>query len=341
MLRCTFVSRVHLFSALVPHANVIGTELTATEVSTALSALDERRTQFPTGDLRHAIEAMSTLESMQLRRAAVNAFSDCVDNLRAELNKKSLYDAQTRLQIHEAIMAAGFYQRTLGSTHLPSDGPRFALNHYNYDIRRDTEITKRVWETLLPTQESTPESDALLQDIFLMERHLSGPYRLAPVAGRRWLVLGEALSELKTEEDVQRVLSIPIIKAVGNFVTTKTDDDALWQRLSITTGPEKVESFLEMAGLHKNFTSADRTYGIRVEKPRPELTYWENMRERMLRVWVIVFSVWVMFWLVDEEIITLLALLFMKHQHTKVLEKEAERTGGKVYIARSTGGIGN
>ncbi|EPY26071.1 hypothetical protein AGDE_11555 [Angomonas deanei] len=234
-------------------------------------------------------------------------------------------------------MVLGFYERGLNSNELQGESVRFVLNHYGFDVRRDTTITKKIHESLLEEQTTTKQSEELLTYLLRLERHLSGKYRFAPVGGRRWFTLGLALSELSSEKEMQRVLDLPVVKQHGNFEVELDEKDPLWKNYVVKPKVENFVSFVESAKLTDTIRDADLIYNLRVQKPPRKLEYWEEMKEKLLQAWVIVFAVWISFWAVDEELITLFALIFLKHRQTKILEEEAEKTGGKVYIASSSG----
>ena len=60
-------------------------------------------------------------------------------------------------------MAAGFYQRAANPNVLHGEGTRFAVNHYNFDVRRDTQITKCAHDSLLESRVASPDSEKLLK----------------------------------------------------------------------------------------------------------------------------------------------------------------------------------
>ncbi|EPY36711.1 hypothetical protein STCU_00445 [Strigomonas culicis] len=339
MLRRTVLRRVEFFSTLVPNAVVTAPAfLTEPELSAAKAAIQERQAIFRGIDLAAPFEVLTNVDSMPKRNKAQKDFEHLVDELRGVMYKPSCVDPSHRLQLHEAIMAAGFYARSINTNELHGESIRFVVNHFNFDVRRDTLITKKVHESLLEEVTTTKESEELLSQLLQLERHLSGHYRFHPTGGRRWFTLGLALSELGTEAEVDRVLNLPIVKEHGNFAKSEvTDKDPLWKTVVVTPQKESFTTFLESAGLDKGVRADDLAYNLRVEKPAKPLEYWERVREMLLRYWVIWFSLWAMFFMVDEEIITLVALIVLKHRQTKILEEEAERTGGKVYIACASG----
>ncbi|KPA86528.1 putative mitochondrial hypothetical protein [Leptomonas pyrrhocoris] len=338
MLRRTLLSRVHLFTALVPQVKVQGPHfLTADEVTAAAAALEERKAYLNVPQLTQGIESLSNIGTAHEQRDAIGKFAKSVDELRAQLYRKDSIDPRRRLEIHEAIMAAGFYERVISVTQLEGEGIRYVLNHYNFDVRRDTTITSKVHETLLEEKTTTAESDQLLRELLLLERRLTGEYRFSQSGGRRWFALGLPLSEITTETEAQRLMNLDVIKSDGNLTMAEVDSSKMWKTVTIKPNGESHTTFAEAAGIFKDGRAADVVFELRVQKPIPPLDYWERLRETLLHYWVLWFALWVSFFMVDEEIITLVALIFLKHKQTQILEEEAEKSGGKVYVASATG----
>jgi phosphoribosyl-dephospho-CoA transferase len=338
MLRRTLVSRVHLFTALVPKVKVQGPNfLSADEVTTAMAALEERKAILDVPLLAQCMESLGGIKTAREQRDTIAKFAKCVDELRAQLYNKSNTDPRRRLEIHEALMAAGFYERVINVTQLDGEGIRYVLNHYNFDVRRDMQITSKVHETLLEEKTTTAESDQLLRDLLLLERRLTGEFRFSQSGGRRWFTLGMPLSEIKTEKEVRRLMDLEVIKSDGNMTMSEVDSSKLWKTVTIKPNPETDTTFAEAAGIFRDARTVNMVFELRVQKPTPPLDYWERVREVLLHYWVLWFALWVSFFMVDEEIITLVALIFLKHKQTKILEEEAEKSGGKVYVASATG----
>ncbi|KPI86502.1 hypothetical protein ABL78_4442 [Leptomonas seymouri] len=338
MLRRTLLSRVHLFTALVPHVKVQAPHfLTEEEVATAKAALEERKAYLDLPQLTQCIASLGNIGTAHEQRDTIGKLSKCVDELRAQLYRKDVTEPRHRLEIHEAIMAAGFYERVISVTQLDGEGIRYVMNHYNFDVRRDIQITSKVHETLLEEKTTTKESDQLLRDLLQLERCLAGEYRFSQSGGRRWFTLGMPLSEIKTEEEVLRLMSLNVIKSDGNLAMTEVDSSKMWKTVIIKPNAENYTTFAEAAGLFKDGRSVDMAFELRVQKPTPPLDFWERLRETLLHYWVLWFALWVSFFMVDEEIITIVALIFLKHKQTKILEEEAEKSGGKVYVASATG----
>lgn len=338
MLRCTLLSRVHLFTALVPRVKTQGPHfLTEEEMAAAKKALEEHKASLDLPQLTQCIESLGDIGTAHQQRDTISKFGKCVDELRAQLYRKDNNDPRHRLELHEAIMAAGFYERVINVTQLEGEGIRYVLNHYNFDVRRDTHITSKVHETLLADKTTTPESNQLLRDLLLLERRLTGEYRFSQSGGRRWFTLGMPLSEIKTEEEVNRLMDLEVIKSDGNFTVGEIDSSKLWKTVTIKPNAETTTTFAEVAGIYKDARAVDTVFELRVQKPTPPLDFWERLRETLLHYWVLWFALWATFFMVDEEIITLAALIFLKHKQTQILEEEAEKSGGKVYVASATG----
>ncbi|GET92952.1 hypothetical protein, conserved [Leishmania tarentolae] len=338
MLRRTCLARVHLFSALVPQVKVQGPHfLSAEGVVTAKLALEERKSYMDYPDLVECIDALGNIDSARKQSAVTKKLSTCVDALRAQLYRKESNDPRRRLELHEAVMAAGFYERVISVTQLEGEGIRYVMNHFNFDVRRDTVITQKVHETLSEEKTTTPESEQLLRDLLLLERRLTGKYRFSQLGGRRWFALGMPLSEIKTEREVHRLLDIDVIKSDGNFTLSEVDSEKLWKTITIRPNEEQYVTFAEAGNIFKDSRENGTTFELRVQKPQAPPDFWERFRETLLRYWVLWFAAWVTFFMVDEEIITLVALIFMKHWQTRILEEEAQKTGGKVYIASAVG----
>lgn len=340
MLKRSLIRPVHLFSALVPtvYLEKESSAFNSEKLAAAQAALDERKHLFSAIDLGTPLKAISRPLSIHEKRITTAQFSSCVDGLRSMLYQKSCDKALDRLQIHEAIMAAGFYERVVSPTQLTGENLRFVLNHYNFDVRRDMIITQLIHQSLLDIKEIDKDSEKLLRDILFLERRLYGKFRFSPTAGRRWLVLGLRLSDINTEEEFNRIANLPAVKEDGNFVVSEIDNEKLWKTIKLAPGEENFHCFAEVSGVYKNVNvEKDLQLELRVQKPIPPMAFWDRVKDKLLRYWVIWFSLWVMFFMVDEEIITLVALFVLKWKQTAILEEEAKRTGGKVYIASSTG----
>lgn len=337
MFRRTVLRQVHLFSALLPTNLVKGPALISPEHMPVIdAALKEAEPLIgKTDKLQQALVLCQDVSATRARHVQ-DQLEEAVVQLRAELYKKDVADPFRRLQIHEAIMAAGFYQRAANPNVLHGEGTRFVLNHFNFDVRRDTSITKTVHDAVLSTASSPAAAEKLLADLLLLERKLFGQHRLTPTGGRRWLCLGVPLEDIKTEDEVNRLLALPAIQKEGNFSLQRIDNEkGLWFNLEIE--PKEEPCFLTARDLQSS-RPADRKFVLTINKPIPPLTFWENVREKALRLWVIWLSLWLMFFMVDEEIIAFTSLIVLKWKQTRNLEKLAAETGEKVYVARSTAG---
>ncbi|KEG13668.1 hypothetical protein DQ04_00861100 [Trypanosoma grayi] len=236
------------------------------------------------------------------------------------------------------IITTLMYAAILAKTSvLKGESTRFVLHHYNFDVRRDTVITRTVHKTLLENLTSTPESDKLLSDLLLLERRLFGRLRFAPTAGRQWFVLGLPFEDIKSEKDIYRVLGIPVVKTSGNFELREDATEKMWKKIIVSPKSEAANSFAEEGGFTPHHAERELCLERRVQKPAPPMEFWDRVKDTLLRYWVIWFSLWIMFFMVDEEIITIVALILLKWRQTQILEEEAEKTGGKVYIASSSG----
>ncbi|RNF25904.1 uncharacterized protein Tco025E_01908 [Trypanosoma conorhini] len=338
MLHRTSLRHVHLFTALVPVNSVKAPRLISGEqLETAKKAVVEAEPLLGKAPLGAAFDLMADLSNFHKQRELDRVLEECITFYRSELYKPPVTDPFQRLQLHEAIMAAGFYQRSAKKSFLKGESTRFVLNHYNFDLRRDNSITRTVHKTLQEGRTSTTESDKLLGDLLLLERRLFGRMRFAPTAGRQWFVLGLPLEDIKTEADVHRVLNIPVVKQHGNFETKEEDLGKLWKKIIVFPNTEPTSSFYEDGGIETQVAEKDLRLECRIQKPAPPLEFWDRVKDTLLRYWVIWFSLWIMFFMVDEEIITVVALIFLKWRQTQILEEEAEKTGGKVYIASASG----
>lgn len=341
MLRRTIVWNVHLFTTLLPTNLVKAPQLiTSDHLAQIKNALKES-SPFVNATTNAAVtKALTMCTDVTVAKvgAVTSAFDDAVLQLRGELNAKRpgalSDDPYRRLQIHECIMAAGFYQRAASPNVLHGEGTRFITHHFNFDVRRDTVLTKAVHASLLESRVSTPESDKLLSDLLLLERKVFGKYRFVSTSGRRWLCLGVELEEITSEKELERLLALPSIKNDGNLSLKKIDDDKeLWYSLDVEPADEPC--FITARDLHSSYTSSDVVWTLRVNKPPIPLTFWERVRERLLRYWVIWFSMWMMFFMVDEEIIALVSLIILKWKQMRNLQREADKTGDKIYIAQA------
>jgi len=242
-------------------------------------------------------------------------------------------------------MAAGFYCRACEIYGDRLEPVRFVVNHYNYDVRRDRPITNLVHQTLLEHLPSTKESDEMLGDILLMERRLFGTKRLQPITGDQWLCLGCPLKDLKEEKELVRIMNLPTVKEFGNLEVSWLDKEGRWKEATLrclpepegTPAPLSLEvdvAPITASGLAWSTAKPVATipdWRLRALKPAPPLTWREYTRERLLQLWVYFFSFWAIFFMVDEEVITLIGLIWGKYHHSKIMAAEAERLGTRPY----------
>lgn len=344
MFRRSIVRNVHLFTTLLPTNLVKAPTLIDTDhlgrIHTALSESKCFLGARTDSTFRKALDLCKDVTVSRLSNVQ-NAFDDALLELRAELNKATADtkdDPFRRLQVHECIMAAGFYQRAANPNVLHGEGTRFTLHHFNFDMRRDAVLTSSVHDSVLESRKSTEASEKLLLDLFLLERKLFGKYRFVATGGRRWLCLGVSLDEVTSEAELNRLLELPVVKQHGNFVSHKVDKEKeLWYNVHVE--PKDEPCFITARDLQSShYKSADCVWSLRVNKPPAPLTFWERVKERLLRYWVIWLSCWLIFFMVDEEILALGSLIILKWKATRNMKREAELAGeSKIYIARSRG----
>lgn len=342
MFRRSIVRNVHLFTALLPTNLVKGPLLVNKEHYTKIDAALTEAKCFVTPHtgvkLRKAFALCEDVTKSRLTNVQ-QAFDDVLLDLRGELNKVpaglTKDDPLRRLQVHECIMAAGFYQRAANPNVLHGEGTRFTLHHFNFDMRRDSVLTSAVHDSVLTERTSTALSEKLLTDLFLLERKLFGKYRFVSTGGRRWLCLGVSLDEVTAEKELFRLLELPCVKENGNFSHKKVDNEKeLWYNVEVV--PQDEPCFLTARDLQSK--DADCVWSLRVNKPIPPLTFWERVKEKLLKLWVIWLTGWLIFFMVDEEIIALGSLIILKWKATRNMKREAEAAGeSKIYVARSRG----
>lgn len=337
MLQRTVFRPVHLFNSLLPTNMVKAPALVTDERLTVMRAALDEASPF----LSKSVSVLPALELCKdvtgaNHRKIVSLFDEYITSLRSELANRNVTDPFHRMQLHEAIMAAGFYQRAANPNVLHGEGTRFVLNHFNFDVRRDTAITTAVHGSLLTNRSATPQSEKLLSDLLQLERRLFGHYRFAPTGGKRWFCLGVCFDDVKTEEEVVRLLDLAPVKKDGNIgMSIEDNEKELWKTVSVSPKKEETLSFLEARDLHKTLRDVDVSVQLRINKPPKPLDFWERLREKLLRYWVIWLTCWLMFFMVDEEIIALVSLIILKYKSMRIMEAEAEKTGGKVYVARA------
>lgn len=326
------VSSMHLLTALIPSATVRLPQilLTTGQYQTAVQAMKDSENIVDLKTPLIEVLAALQLEAIEARKAK-RGFLEACDMYRNSLRSDAVKNPLRRLLMHQALMASGFYGRVV-DFHNVGNPTEFVLNHYRFDIRRDTILTEAVHQSVLEHKQTTTESDETLTNLLLMERRLFGQNRLSPVGGKQFLVLGVPTAEIKNEKELDYVLNLIPIKEHGNFkVDYKLDvpgAEERWKIATVACGPEPLPPF--------DNTPIDTTkvkFDLKIllpEKPKP---LWERIKQKMLEYWVMWFAFWCMFFMVDEEILTLIGLIFAKWKQVNMLKEESERTGGKVYVA--------
>lgn len=342
---------VFFLNAVVPKNVVkLPSLITAEQLTVALAAIDDAKPFLGDravllGDaLKSSLDKASTPWKLQPQ------WEKCVTALRADLYK-DINDPFHRLQLHEAIMASGFYHRSCHVNGLDGENRRFVLNHYNYDLRRDNIITKAVHDSLLESRVTTEASDKILSDVLQMERRLFGPHRFMPVGGKQWLCLGLPLKEIETEEELTRLLSLTPVRQYGNFDTTTEETTKAEKRKKVVDRIKrtvllcKPETEVVTMATEADIPSgkdAVNTYTLTTILPAKPLSWREQLREKLLETFVIIFAAWLGFWFVDEEVIALVSLMTLKWIQTRNLKRIAEESGeDKLYIAQAMGNAAN
>jgi hypothetical protein len=133
---------VHFFNSLLPTNLVkVPSLISAEQLTIANGAIAEAQSLLTQAPLAKGLEMCQCIDAASAKKI-IPLFQDCISSYRAELYKPNVKEPFHRLQLHQAIMAAGFYERAANSFVLHGEGTRFVLNHYNFDVRRDTEITR-------------------------------------------------------------------------------------------------------------------------------------------------------------------------------------------------------
>ena len=327
---------VHFFNSLLPTNLVkVPALISAQQLAVAKAAIGEERQFLPDAPLEAGLELCQSADNTSIKRI-VPLFQDCINLYRAELYKPTVNDPFHRLQLHQAIMAAGFYERAANPLVLHGDGTRFVLNHYNFDVRRDLHITRFI-SSGISEKELPLATEKVLADLIQLERRLFGPNRLLTTRGKQWLACGVALTDVKGEDELLRLLELPVVKKHGNFSLSYVDDPkVLWKTGVLEAGEEETPSFQTARDIGSTTNPDDLKFKLRVQKPVAPLTRWERIRERLLRYWVIWLSFWITFWFIDEEVITLVSMIVMKAKTMKIQRKLAEEAGeDRIYVARN------
>lgn len=324
--------------AVVPSPHLaLPTLLTPAQFTVAKDAIAAAQNDYALKktDFTEVLQSVIESPAPKLQREQRRALDNITMQYRGELLKLENSDPVQRMQIHQAIMAAGFYSRALNFQQMPNEQQRFVVHHYNHDLRIDSKICIAMDKIFITEKPDYPRGDQLVSEVLLLERHLFGANRLFAVNGKQNMMLAVPFMEIKTAEHMQRILDHPIVKRDGNFTSQLVDlagSEQFWQQETLKCGPEEGLPFYTM----RTYMSADdRTdqYQTKYHKVRI-LTRRERVTNFLLRAWVIWLSLWGMFWAVDEEIITFAALIYGKIKTMRNLEKIAEDAGGsKIYVA--------
>uniref|UniRef100_A0A7S1R6J8 Uncharacterized protein n=1 Tax=Neobodo designis TaxID=312471 RepID=A0A7S1R6J8_NEODS len=284
-------------------------------------------------------------------------FEENVNRLRGELYVGGHDDPQRRFELHQLLMVAGFYARAANMHSTKADPVRFLANHYNFDVRRDKSVLHAVKDVAF-NDAATPATNDLLGELLETERHLFGQHRLQPIGGKQYMMPGVAVRHIKTEEELLRLLALEPVVKHGNFETVIVPDDKRvtsvgsggwkttrdkeilitkqdrWDAVLLKCKPEPEPPIAPPTKLY----SPDEEYGhfrLRVLRPPPPMSWAEKMREVLLQVWVYWFSFWALFWMVDEEVIAFIGLIYARYKQLAFLQEEAKRSHSKVYMATS------
>jgi hypothetical protein len=331
---------VHFFNSLLPTNLVkVPSLISAQQLSVASLAIEEAKPMLTDAPLTEGLTICQHIEFASAKKV-IPLFQDCIASYRAELVKPNVKDPFHRLQLHQAIMAAGFYERAANSLVLHGEGTRFVLNHYNFDVRRDVEITRFMRANILEKADEAlkPNVEQVFADLLQLERRLFGPNRLVPVRAKQWLVCGVPLTDVKSEKELHRLLELPVVKTYGNFKFSEVDEGpkVLFKMGYVEACEEQIASFQTARDLGAAIKPSDLKFALKISKPVTPLTRWERIRERLLRYWVIWLSFWISFWFVDEEVITLISMIYMKVKTTKIQKALAEEAGEETfYVARA------
>jgi hypothetical protein len=303
------------------------------------------------------VDGFDMLADPQSNLKSSRIFEENVNRLRGELYVGGHDDAQRRFELHQLLMVAGFYARAANMHSTKADPVRFLANHYNFDVRRDKNVLGAVKDAAFGDSPA-PASNELLGDLFQTERHLFGQHRLQPIGGKQYMMPGVWLHLVKTEEELLRLLALEPVAKHGNFETIIQPDD---QRVNSVSGGAwsaerkdqqlwtkqdrweavmlrcKAEAEAPITPPTKLYAPDEDLgqYRLRVLRPPPPMSWADRIREALLQLWVYWFSFWVLFWMVDEEVITFLGLIYARYQQLAFLKEEAKKSGGKVYMATS------
>lgn len=337
--------------------------LEAEEVKSAIAALNGRKDligNVKTAPINEAIEMLQ--EPGQLRKA-MRIFDESCNAYRNELYLTADdNNPMRRLALHETLMATGYYARAANMHNPKLDPVRFVVNHYNFDMRRDSILVDRMRRAILSSsEEETTENAAVANEILQLERYLFGAQRLRPVEGKQYLCLGVPMTELKDDKMLQAALSLPAVETYGNFTVDHHSDvrsfnkgntrrstsmQERWMVATVGCGSEPemdplnprvpaVFSSELMEANRDTWLSRKFEYNIRYLLPAPIIPWAERVREFLLNAWVYFFGGWVFFWMFDEELIAIFSIAYTRYSAKRILKEEARMTGGRIYMMQS------
>ena len=179
-----------------------------------------------------------------------------------------------------------------------------------------------------------------------------------------------------SEKELERLMDLPPIQAVGNFkledtagttmivgpgwnptdqytdgyiergttngVKVETEDFSKFragchpnQRIKLLTClPENFEPFCTKVSTR--VIDEKGVFSVRYVIPPPPLTFWQKVEEALLQAWVFVVAGWIAFWVVDEEVLTLLGVFIARFEQRKILQQQAaEAQEPRIYIAKA------
>ena len=307
--------------------------MTEEELKPALAAADAAHSRLQVA--APIADGLKMLIDPLRARKSSKTFATCGDIYHGALfGQNAPVDPLSRLELHQLMMVAGFYERIVDHERA-QDAQRFVESHYNYDVRRDEVLVKAVQRAVSSSNSSDalPMSD-VIEHLLILERKLFGRTRMLPVSGKQWLMLGVALDEVKTEKELLRILDIEPIRNNGNFSLTWDETFAeQWKRAYLTPAEEKQN----MTSLFEHDEDSTKlVFTLRVLKPLPPLSWKEWLKLKALQYWVAWFALWCMFAMFDEEAVTMCILLYSKWQATRMMKAEARRRPNeKIYQAHA------
>jgi len=107
------------------------------------------------------------------------------------------------------------------------------------------------------------------------------------------------------------------------------------RRKVLSCRPESFAAFSPF-GEARKITTAKPVFSVRYTIPPPPLTFFERVEAALLQAWVFVVAGWVMFWIVDEELLTLIGVFLARYEQKKILQQQAaEAQEPRIYIAKA------